>query len=100
MTPVSPQPTICHGSPRPLPEEEVRCQRRGGADDEARGAAERVAGDEHDVGRRLDIRDRGKRHPPEGGERGKRADERDDPCVGFRALIPGEAGGERDAEHA
>ena len=35
------------------------------ADDEAGRAPERVSGHEHDVGRRLDVRDRGERHPPE-----------------------------------
>ena len=81
--------------PRSLAEEEVRRQPRDRADREAGAASERVAGDEHDVGRRLDVRERGERDPPERRERRQRPHQRDDPGIGSDVLVPGEAAGER-----
>ena len=63
--------------PRPLAEDDVGRDRGDRADREAGRAAERVAGDQHDVGRRLDVRERRERDPPERRERGQRRDERD-----------------------
>ncbi len=77
--------------PRALPEDEVRRERGDRADDEAGRGAEREAGDQDDVGRRLDVRQRRERDPPERGERCERRDEREHPRGRVRALVPGEA---------
>ena len=84
---------------RALAEEDVRRQRADGADDEAGRAAEDVAREQDDVGRRLDARDRRERDAAERGERGERRDEREELRRRPRALVPREAGGERDREH-
>ena len=84
--------------PRPLSEEEVRGQPGERADDESGGAPERVARYQHDVGRRLDVRERGERDSPERGERRERAHERDDSGIRARPLVPGEPRGEREPE--
>ena len=63
--------------PRALAEEQVAGQRGDGADHEPGRAAERVAGDQHDVGRRLDVGQRGEGDPAERGHRRQRRDERD-----------------------
>ena len=84
--------------PRPLAEEEVRHQPSERPDHEARAGAERVPGHQHDVGRRLDVRQRGERDPPERRERGQRRHQRDDPRVRARALVPAEPGQQGHAQ--
>ena len=81
--------------PRALAEEQVRGERGDGADHEPGRAAERVARDQHDVGRRLDVGQRGERDAPERGHRGERRHECDHARRRVRALVPDEAD-ERD----
>ena len=85
--------------PRPLSEEHVRGQRRHRPDREAGRAAERVAGQQHDVGRRLDVRQRRERDPAERGEGRERGDEREHARRRVRALVPREARHQGEAEH-
>src|SRR6201999_1097293 len=84
------------GRPRPLPEPEVGDQRGERDDREARRRAKRVAGEDDDVGGRLDVGEGGECDPPGDRQRGERGDERDDLRGRPRALVPGEAA-EQDA---
>ena len=84
------------GRPRSLPEPEVGDQRGERADREARRRAERVSGEDDDVGGRLDVGEGGEGDPPGDRQRGERGDEGDDLRGRSRALVPGEAA-EQDA---
>ncbi len=84
--------------PRALGEEQVRRQRRHRPDREPGRAAEHVAGDQDDVGRRLHVRQRRERDPAERGQRRQRGDEREHLRGRPRPLVPGEAREQRQAE--
>ena len=58
---------------------------------EARQGAQRVAGEQHDVGGRLDVRDRGEGQPPDHRERRQRRHQREHARRRAVALVPGEA---------
>ena len=93
----SPARHLPHG-PGPLREEDVRHDRRHGADGEARQGAERVAGEQDDVGGRLDVRHGGEHEPPHHRERGQRRHQRQHSRRRPVALVPGEAGGHGERE--
>src|SRR6185312_2099889 len=77
--------------PRSLPEPEVGDQRGERADREARRRAERVPGEDDDVGGRLDVGEGGEGDPPGDRQCRQRGDQGDDLGGRARALIPGEA---------
>ena len=62
--------------------------------------AERVAGEEHDVGGGLHVRDGREGEPADDRERGERGHHREHPRGRLLALVPGEAGGERESRAA
>ena len=96
--PTPPQADHLPRRPRALAEEQVGGQRGDGADHEPGRAAERVARDQHDVGRRLDVGQRRERDPPERGHRRQRGHERDHARRRVGALVPDEAHDEHGAE--
>ena len=78
--------------PGALREEDVRHDRGDRAHREARHRAERVAGEQHDVGGRLDVRERGEREPPDHRQRRERGHQREHARGRLLALVPREAG--------
>ena len=78
--------------PRSLPEPEVGDEGGEGADREPGGTAERVAGEDDDVGGRLDVGEGGEGDAAGDRQRRQRRDQGDDLRRRPRALIPGEAG--------
>src|SRR3954449_7491922 len=84
--------------PRPLAEEDVGGERREGADSEAGRPPERVARQQHDVGRRLDVGQGRERDPPERRERRERRHEGQHARGRMRALVPREARDEGEPE--
>ena len=72
--PTSPQASICHGVHGPCPKTMFEAIAATAPTAKPGGTAERVARDQDDVGRRLDVRQRRERDPPERRERGQRRD--------------------------
>ena len=90
--PAHPPPRHLPRGPRPLAEPEVGDQRGQRADREAGGAAQRVAGEDDDVGGRLDVGEGGEGDAAGDRQRRQGGDQGDDLRGRARALVPGEAG--------
>src|SRR6185436_7918531 len=73
-------------------------QRGQRADREAGSASQRVAGEDDDVGGRLDVGERGESDPAGDRQRRQGGDQGDDLGRRPRALVPGEAGEQDGAE--
>ena len=93
-SPASPQPAICQAVHGPWPSQMLEIGAASAPTAKPGRAAERVAGDQRDVGGRDHVRDRGQHEPAGDRERRQRGDQRDQPRRRPGALVPGEAADE------
>ena len=83
-----PQPAICQGVQGPWPSQRFETGAASAPTANPGAAAEGVAGDQRDVGRRDDVRDRRQHEPARDRERRERRDQGDHARRGPRALVP------------